>query len=184
MRIMAARAALAHGSVFENEGPRLLPMALSARLVLEAHRETMRRLHNIHAMRIMTLNAIHLPFGDGVMLRQVEFGIDILMTFIAGPRILSRVDDELFPARATNRHMLARRAVARFATVLPDGPEPLKMKPCMRTRGKRPRYFWMTISANLITHKSRPFDHRRSDDAPFDRRTRFHQQREHPQHAK
>ncbi len=171
MWIVTGGAAFAHRGVLKNERPGLFTVALRAGLVQTPHREPSRRLHDIQAMRVMALHTVHLSLSDGMMLRKMEFGIDVQMTFVTGLGILPGVDDELLTPRASNSHVFACRAVARFAAVLAYGFGVLEMQPGMRTRGERTRDFGMTIGANLVTNKGRPLDHGRHHHRSLDRGT-------------
>src|SRR3954465_12374318 len=102
MGIVATRASFPKRGMFENERPRLLPMALRTSLIPPCHRETTRWLHDVHAMRVMALDATHLAFGNGMMLGQVEFGVNVEMALEAGLRVFSGIDDKLFAARAAD----------------------------------------------------------------------------------
>jgi len=107
MRAVAAGAAFAKRGMFENERSRLFPMALGAGFVPSRHRKAAGRLHNVQAVRVVALGAIHFAFSDRMMLGQVELGVDIEMALKAGLRILARVDDEFFASRSADRHMFA-----------------------------------------------------------------------------
>jgi hypothetical protein len=109
VRLMTGRASFAHGLVFKDKPPRLLAMAGGALLVQPRHGKTTRGLHNVGPMRIVALNAMHLPFEHWMMLRQAELGVDIEVTGEARLRFAPRIDDEPWPAQS---HMLASRPVA------------------------------------------------------------------------
>jgi hypothetical protein len=115
VRIVAGGAAVAQSFVFENEGTALLAVALGATLVQAGHGESAGRLHDVVPVRVVTLDAVHHAFDDGMMLRKFELGVDVQVALKARGWILAGIDDETC-ATAANTHMLARRAVARFAT--------------------------------------------------------------------
>ena len=70
-------------------------MTLRATFILSRHRESARRLENVAAMRIVALHAAHVAFDDRMMLRQIEFRVNVEMTLKTGSRIVARIDDEL-----------------------------------------------------------------------------------------
>ena len=67
--------------MLENKGTRLLAMALRTGLILPRHRQATGRFENIFAMRIVALNTIHPAFDHRMMLRQVELGVNLQVTF-------------------------------------------------------------------------------------------------------
>lgn len=92
-----------------------------------------------------------------------------------GRRILARIYDQ--PSSPTHGHMPAAGSMARFAA---NFYPPLCarrndwafiMQPCVRTRRKNPRNLLVTFQASLIADECRPFDHRRRNYCPIERRT-------------
>ena len=71
---MTNGAAFPQSFVLENERPRLLAMALSAGLVTASHCQPAGRFEYIGRVRIVTLNTIHPPLNQRVVLRQIKFG--------------------------------------------------------------------------------------------------------------
>jgi len=118
MRVMACRAALAKGRVFENEGARLLAVALRAVFIQTRDGQSGGGLHDVAAVRVMALNAIHPLFRDRMMLRQPELDFRRTMTLEAGRRILAGVDNKL-PTPAASGDMETAGAMASFAAGLP-----------------------------------------------------------------
>lgn len=66
-------------------------------------------------MRVVALDAIHFAFDDGMMLREVEFGVSLEVAIKASGRVFAGVENE-FAASAANGDVLAAGAVAGFAT--------------------------------------------------------------------
>jgi hypothetical protein len=130
---MARGAAFTHGCMLKNEGPGLLAVALRAVLVPAGHGQPASRLHNIQAMWIMALDAIHFPFVDRMMLRQVKGSIDVQMALVTRLRVLPGIDDELVPARPADGNMLAAGPVTGFAPGLPSHFAILQMQPRVGT---------------------------------------------------
>lgn len=179
VRIVAGGASLAQCGVLEDKGPRLLAMALGAGLVQTSHRQAASRLHDIHPVRIMAGDAIHFPLGDGVMLRQMELGVDIEMAFVACFRIFPRIDNELLPpcpTAATDRDVLARGTVARFAAVLAGHLAAFETEARMSARGKCACDIAVTVRADLVAHEGRAFDRGSRNDGSVHRRTGGNQQ--------
>ena len=75
MRGMTDGAALAQCRVLKDNRLGLFPMTLSARLIQTGHGQARRRFHDVLAVGIMALNAVHLAFEDGMVLRKMEFGL-------------------------------------------------------------------------------------------------------------
>ena len=76
--------------MLEDKWPGLVAMALRATFVLPRHGQPARRFHDVAAVRIMALHAVHVPFDNRMMLRQIKFGVDVEMTLKTGRRILAR----------------------------------------------------------------------------------------------
>jgi hypothetical protein len=109
MRLVARRAAFAQSFVLKDETAGLLAMATRALFVQSRHGQAARRFHDIAAMRIVALHAVHLPFANGMMLGQVEVSVNFEMTCEARLRIPARVDDEF--ASATRGDVFAAGTV-------------------------------------------------------------------------
>jgi hypothetical protein len=152
VRRMAGHAAVAHRLVFKNMRLGLLAMALRAGLVQPRHRQTARRLHDVHAVRIVALDAIHLAFNDRVMLRQVKFRVRFQVAGKTSRRVFAGIDDEL-AASAADLNMKAARPVTGFAAALPGHFRALEMNPCVRTGREGADVIRVTIIAGLIAYK-------------------------------
>src|SRR5687767_638592 len=96
----------------EDDGFRLFAVAPGALLVEASHGEAARRFHDVEAVRVVALRAVHLSFDDWVMLREVELGVGIEMAGKAGVGIAPWVNDEFAPA---DSDMFAAGSMARFA---------------------------------------------------------------------
>lgn len=157
MRVMTDGAAFPQGRVFENERPGLIAVALGASFVQPGHGETMRRFHDVLAVRIVTLNAVHFAFNYRMMLRQVEFRIDLNVALKTGFRALAGIDDE-FPPSASNRNMFAGRAMARFTALHPRQLGVVQAQSGMRAGWKCVADGRMTLQANLVAKISGTFN--------------------------
>jgi len=151
--VMANRAALAQGFVLEHIRTRLLAVALRATLVLPGHGQPAVRFENITAMRIVAWHATHVSFDDRVMLRQIEFGLNIQMALETRRGIIGRVDDEFCVAAGFN--VFAAGTMAGFTAGLANHGRVLKMNPRMRTGGKFPDDLRVTIQAGLVSDTMR-----------------------------
>jgi len=173
MRGMTDGAALPQCRVLKDNRLGLFPMTLSARLIQTGHGQARRRFHDVLAVGIMALNAIHLAFQDGMVLRKMEFGLLRQVALETGFRILAGVDDE-FSATTAARHMFAPRAVAGFATVLLAAT--LQMQPGMRAGGKYAADVGVAFLTGFVSNKRCSLYLRRGEDAALDSRTRVEQQ--------
>ena len=94
VRVVTASAAFPQCLMFKNKWPGLFTMTLRATLVESCHRQTAARFENVPPVRIMTLDAIHPPFDDRVMLRQIKFSMRLQMTLKTGSRIFTGIDNK------------------------------------------------------------------------------------------
>ncbi len=157
--IVTGRAAFAHGRVFKNKRSRLFAMALRARFVQPRHGESARRFHDVRAVRIVALNAIHFSLQHRMMLRKMKFSLHFRMTFDARLRILAGIDDEFFQAAASaHRDVFAARTVAGFATELAGRPAVFQMQARVRAGGKNAGDFFVTVRAGFVADECRAFD--------------------------
>ena len=154
VRIVASRAAFAHRRVLKNHRLGLFPMALGAVFIQTRHRQSARRLHDVHAVRIVTLNAVHFAFDHGMMLRQVEFSLRLHMTSETRGRILAGVDyKSIQSGGAGHRDMFAGGTVTGLATVLAGHLAVFQVQSLVRAGGKRPSDIRVTIEARLVPDK-------------------------------
>jgi hypothetical protein len=154
---MAGGAPIAERFMLENEGPRLLPVALGATLVQAGHGQAAPRLHDVVPVRIVALRAIHPVLDHRVMLRQVELRVDLMLAFEAGIWIFARVDNEA-TASAASLHMLAARAVTRFASSHPCKLQVIAVEFPMRAGGEDARDVGVAVGANPVADEFRPFN--------------------------
>jgi hypothetical protein len=75
MGVVTDRATFAQCFVFENERASLFAMTLGAVIIEPGHGEAAGGLEDVFSMGVMALNAVHLVFEHGMMLRQTEFGV-------------------------------------------------------------------------------------------------------------
>lgn len=148
VRVMANRATLAQGLVFEDNGPSLRLVTSGATFILPRHGQAALRLEDIAAVRIMAIHTIHETFRDGMMLRQIKFGLHVQMALETGGGIFAGIDNE--SSIAAGPDMFAAGAVAGFTTSLPRHGRILNIQPRMRARGKFADYFRMAIRAGLV----------------------------------
>ena len=148
VRTVAGDAAFAQRRMFKHKRPRLVAMTLRAAFILPRHRQPARRFENVPAMRIVTLHAAHVAFDDWMMLRQIEFRVDVEMTLKTGRRIVARIDDELRSTAGLD--MFAAGTVAGFATSLAGHRHVFKMNARVRAGGKFLDDFLVAIRAGLV----------------------------------
>ena len=159
-------------------------MTVGAAFVLSRHREAARRFHDIHAVGVMALDAVHFAFDDGMMLGEVKLGLGLQMTSEAGLGIFAGIDNELVTPVAAGSDVFAARAVAGLTTALTglamsDATAQdaglasglvshlgfFQMQPRVRTCWKRAGNICMTVEACLVSHKRCAFDLQRFNHA-------------------
>jgi len=96
MRLMTDRAAFTQGGMFVNKWPGLLAMAVGAHFVLARHGQAAGGLHDVHAVRVVALDAVHFAFEHRMVLRIMKFGLHFQVALQAGLRVLAGIDDEFF----------------------------------------------------------------------------------------
>ena len=165
MRVMANGAAFAHRLVLKNKRPCLLPMALGAGFVQPRHRKPGRRLVDLQPVRVVALNAIHPAFDDLVMLRELEFAVNVEVALETSGRVFAGIDDELSPAPA-HFDVPAPRAMTRFTTALPRHRGIFHVKPRVRAPGKNPHVFSVAVGARLVAHVMRARNFQRNGHFP------------------
>lgn len=114
VRLVADSAAFPHGPVLKNERAGLLTMAGRTCLVVPCHRQSAAWLKDVAAVWVMAVHTIHMAFDDRMMLRQLEFGLNIQMTTETSFRLFARVDDE--SGRSAGYDVPAAGTVTGFAT--------------------------------------------------------------------
>ena len=75
--VVAGGATVTEGLVLENEWAALFAMTLRATLVQARHGESAGGLHDVVPVRVVTIDAVHHAFDDGMMLRKPELGVDV-----------------------------------------------------------------------------------------------------------
>jgi len=106
VRTVAGGASFSQRRMLEHKRPRLLFVALRAVFIHARHRQPPRRFHDVAAVRVMALHAIHLLLQNRMMLWQVEFAFNGAMALETCRGILARIHNE-FPAPAPTLDMQA-----------------------------------------------------------------------------
>ena len=148
VRSVANRATFAQRLMLKNKRARLLAMACRATFVLPGHGQTASRLEYIPAVRVVAGHATHVTFDHRMMLRQVEFGLNVQVTLKTGRRVVAWIDDEFYVAAGFD--VFAAGTVAGFASGLAGQRRTFKMNPRMGAGGKFPDDFRVTIQAGLV----------------------------------
>lgn len=167
MRAMASGAAFAHGLVLIDMHLSLLAVAGDARLVLARHSQASGRLHEIQAVGIVALDAVHLSLGHRMMVGKVELSLGLKMALVAGLRVVAWIGDELAPASA-RLHVQASwpvaglTAVERALSILTD----LNLR--VTAHRKTPGNVGVAFEARLIANEMSPLDMRRNYDGSLD----------------
>lgn len=148
VRTVANDAAFAHRRVFKNKRASLAAMTLRTALILPRHGQAACRLEDIATVRVMALHTVHVAFDDGMVMRQVKFGVNVKVTLKTGCRVFTWIDDEL--RAATGLDVPASRTVAGFAAGLANHCRVARMNSRMRAGGKYSGDFLVTIRAGLV----------------------------------
>lgn len=183
MRAVADRAPFAQGFVLESKRPRLFPMALRTRFIQPGHGQAAGRLLDVAAMGIVAFHTIHTILHDGMVVREVDFGVNLQMALKTARWVFAGIDDE-FAAPAARGDVLASSSVARFA---PGHAGPfwiVLVKPAVRADREDTRNIRVAIETSLVPDERSAFDFGRSDDRTIHGCARAEQhagQRQHPQ---
>jgi hypothetical protein len=176
--IVADDAAFTQRVVLEDKRPRLVSMALGAALVLPCHGQTAGGFHNVHAVRVVTLDAVHAAFQDWMVLGKMELSLEIQVTLKTGRRVFARIDDDPFAAAQASRgDMPAAGTVTGFASALSRHRRIFSMNPRMRAGRKPPHNVRVTICTRLVADEMRAGDFQRRNDLGRCRGARNDQQR-------
>ena len=151
VRIVADGTTLTKRFMLKNERPGLVLMTLGATFILSGHGEATGRFENVAAMGIMAVNAVHVALNHGVMLGEIEFGLNIQMTLETGFGIFTGVNDKLGGATGTN--VLAAGAMTGFTPALAGHGHVGKMQPRMGTGRKFTDDRGVTIGTSPVTDK-------------------------------
>lgn len=149
VRLMARGTTFAQRGMYEHARPGLLAVTLGARLIPAAERETSRRFENVRSVRVVALNAIHLTFHNGMVMRQAKLSVNFLMTIETGHRITTGIHDEP-PPTATHANVFASRTMAGFAAGASLHIEVRHTNSCVGTRRESTVDVGVAIEANLV----------------------------------
>jgi hypothetical protein len=72
VRIVAGDTTFAQRVVLEDKWPCLVPVALGATLILPRHGQSAGGFHDVHAMRVVALDAVHVAFQDRMVLGKMK----------------------------------------------------------------------------------------------------------------
>jgi hypothetical protein len=146
-------------------------MTLTARFVQPRHCQAAARFHDVAAVRVVALHAIHPILDDGMMVRQVELGVRFDMTLKTCRRIFAGIHDQS-GAPGAGFDVFAPRPMTGFATGSRRPFQIIPVKPAVSTAREQARNFRVTVRAHLIADVMRAFNLRRFNDRPIQRRTR------------
>jgi hypothetical protein len=153
VRVVTNGAPLAQSRMFKNERPGLGLMTLGAALILLRHGQPARRFEDVATVRIVTIHAIHVSFDDRVMMRKIEFRLNVEMALETRCRFFTGINDEL--RRAAGTDVFAAGTVTGFAPTLARHSGILKMQPRMGTGGKFPADVRMAIGTRAVADEMR-----------------------------
>ena len=126
------------------------------------HGQAARWFEDVASVGIMAIHTIHETFINRMMLRQIEFGLNVKMALEARLGLFAGVNDE--SSRAAIPDMFAAGPVAGFATALPWHGRVLNVQPRVRAGGKFADNFHMAIRACLVADEMRAWNLKRHDD--------------------
>jgi hypothetical protein len=158
--LVADDASFTQRLVLVNDGPGLFAMALctgfvkagEAGLRADTQGSAVRSLENVRTVWVVTLDAVHVLFQDGMMMGQLKLGVDLEMTAEAGVRRPAGVDDE-FSAATACLDVETSRSVARFTTGGFSAGSAFDVDAHVWAGGKDARELGMTIDARFVAHK-------------------------------
>ena len=165
--IVTDGASLAQGLMFVNEWPGLLAMAGGACFVQACHGQAARGLADVHAMRVMTLRAVHFAFDHRMMLGEVELGMGLQMAGKTCRRILAGIDNE-FASAAPHGDVFAARTMAGFTPGRAFHSRPCKIKARVRAGWKPPADVCMAVETGGVAYDCGSFDRGRGHHGPFE----------------
>jgi hypothetical protein len=163
VRVVTSGATFAQRFVLEHHGPGLLAVTRGASLVEPRHRQPARGFENVAAVRVVALHAVHAAFGDGMMLRQIEFSVRLQMALKTRGRVFARIDDEL-AATAAGLDVQAARPVTRLAPALSGHRRAVEMHPRVRARREHAHVIRMALETCAVADVSCPGDFGRGKD--------------------
>ena len=156
VRTVADDATFPQRIVLKDKRPGQVSMAWGATMLPPGHGQPAGRFHDVRAVRVVALDAVHAAFEDRVALRKVELPLNIQVALKTRRGILARIDDEFFGAAQARRgDVFAAGAVTGFAPALTGHRRRLGMNPRVRAGGKSSHNFRMTIHARLVADKMR-----------------------------
>lgn len=163
VRVVTGRAAFPQGFMFEDERFALFPVAGSAGLVHARHGKATRRFQDVRTVRVVTLDAIHPAFEDGMMLRKIELGVGFEVTVQTRGGVFAGIENE-FPAAAADFDVFAAGTVAGFARARSSFDIRCKMQAGVGAGGKRAGVVRVTGEAGLVAGEMCAGDLGRNDD--------------------
>jgi hypothetical protein len=178
MRTVAGGATLTQRVVLEDKWPGLVSMAWGATLIAPRHGQPAGGFHDVRAVRVVALDAVHAAFPDRVVLGEVELSLHVQVALKTSGRILAGIDDEsLAAAQAGRGDVFAGGAVAGFAPALAGDGRILRMNCRVRAGWKSSHKVGVAIRAGLVAHEAGTGDFQRRHDLGRGRGAREDQQR-------
>lgn len=162
------RATFAQGFVLEDERLRLVAVTVRAGLVQARQTRAAGGLHDIRAVRVVALHAVHFAFEHRMMLRQAEFGVGVEVTIETGGGVPARIQNK-FPTPATDFNVFAPGTVAGFTTAGAGCRHRRKVHPGMGAGGELLDVIGVALQAGFVADVIRTRDVRRHDDRPRNR---------------
>jgi len=129
-------------------------MTLRAGFIEARHRQSARRFHDVHAVGVMALHAVHFPSSTGDA-AESEGRLRLEMALETGLGVLARIDDELPAAPPAATCLLA----GPWHDSQPFWPDILETSSATARAGWRERRgrFRVTLEARLVADERRAF---------------------------
>jgi hypothetical protein len=163
MRRVANRATFSQRLVFKDGHFCLFSMTRGAVFILSCEAHPPCCLEDFRAVRIVTINAVHLLLKNGMMLREAEFCVCTEMAIKASRGVLAGIDDE--PATTTTSlDMLTARTVAGLTPDAAGGVFNTDIQSRVRTVMENAGIIRMALSTGFISNKRCTFNFRRRED--------------------
>ena len=150
---MANGAAFAQGRMFVHKRSGFPLVASGTSLIEPRHGQSAFGLHDVHAVGIVAINAIHLAFQHRMMIGKMKLRLHVRMASETRLRVFAGIDDKFIePALAGRGDVFAARPVAGLATILAGHRAIPHAQPRVRAGRENTGNFRMTIRAGRVAH--------------------------------
>jgi hypothetical protein len=137
--------------VLKDERPGLIAVTLGTGLIEAGQAETAGGFHDIRAVRIVALNAVHFPFNHGMMLRHRKLRMRLQVALKTGSGVLAGIQNKS-SASATDFDVFATGTVTGFATTLADARIRHELHAGVRAGGEDANVVGVALKTGLVAH--------------------------------